>query len=183
MQLIDCPFCHKHVPPTQDGICPLCRSSVIDGSYHPLNSTESDNRSRKTLDKGVAEVKQVAIASFSNAVEANAALAHVENEGIMACLSDEHTIDAYGLYDVAVGGVKIMVAEEDAARATSVLNKKDIAISDKDDEIICPHCKSNDVKTVDNRWKSFLTILLLGFPIFSTRKRYECQSCEYDWKQ
>jgi hypothetical protein len=118
-------------------------------------------------------------------MEANVALSLVENEGIKACLSDENTVNAYSFYEFAVGGVKIMVAEEDAARAVSALNnrKQDVAIPAKDDEICCPRCKSRDVETIDTRWKAFLTILMLGVQLFSGRNRYECQSCGHSWKK
>ena len=45
----------------------------------------------------------------------------LESEGIETQLPDEHTLGVQPMYAAAIGGVRVMVHESDAARATELL--------------------------------------------------------------
>lgn len=63
----------------------------------------------------------ITIATFDTMPDAHIALGRLHAEGIAAHLADEHLVQTDWLYAIAVGGIKLQVAEEDVARATEVL--------------------------------------------------------------
>jgi len=63
----------------------------------------------------------VVIAEFDQVMKADLAKSRLEAEGIRAVLLDVQTILMNPLYSPALGGVKLAVADEDAARAREIL--------------------------------------------------------------
>jgi hypothetical protein len=63
----------------------------------------------------------IVIAEFGQLVKADLAKARLEAEGIRVVLLDAQTISMNPLYSPALGGVKLAVADEDAARARAIL--------------------------------------------------------------
>ncbi len=63
----------------------------------------------------------VVIAEFAQLVKADLAKARLEAEGIRVVLLDAQTISMSPFYSAALGGVKLAVADEDAARAREIL--------------------------------------------------------------
>jgi hypothetical protein len=83
-----------------------------------LEMTPSD--SPETLPEGLIEISR-----FRNPIEANIALTKLESEGIESFLFDEH-MNRTGLYppaaiDIGFRGVKLMVRESEAQRASHLL--------------------------------------------------------------
>lgn len=54
-------------------------------------------------------------------VDAHIALGRLQAEGIPATLADENLVQTDWLYSIAVGGIKLQVADADAGRARLVL--------------------------------------------------------------
>ncbi len=65
----------------------------------------------------------VVIASVSQPIEADLIKARLEADGIPVFLKDYETINANWLYSNLLGGVKIVVREDDAARAKQILDE------------------------------------------------------------
>ena len=65
----------------------------------------------------------ITIARFDNIMEASIARARLDAEGIAAFLADEHTVSMNWLLSNAIGGVRLQVADEDAAHALTVLEE------------------------------------------------------------
>ncbi|MEJ2344832.1 MAG: DUF2007 domain-containing protein [Gammaproteobacteria bacterium] len=63
----------------------------------------------------------VTVATFDNMVDAHIALGRLQAEGIPATLADENLVQTDWLYSIAVGGIKLQVADADAGRARLVL--------------------------------------------------------------
>ena len=61
------------------------------------------------------------IATYDDLPSAQIALGRLEAEGIVASLADHNLVQTDWLYAVAVGGIKLQVAPEDAERARAVL--------------------------------------------------------------
>ncbi len=57
--------------------------------------------------------------------DAHIALGRLLAEGIEARLADEHLVQTDWLYSIAVGGIKLQVAEVDAERAQRILARDD----------------------------------------------------------
>ena len=65
--------------------------------------------------------QSIIIARFDSMPEAHIAMGRLEAEGIEAWLADEHLVQTDWLYSIAVGGIKLQVAAEDAQRASKIL--------------------------------------------------------------
>lgn len=63
----------------------------------------------------------ITVATFDFTPEAHVAMGRLEAEGIPCVLTDEHLVQTDWLYGIAVGGIKLQVAPEDAPRALEVL--------------------------------------------------------------
>jgi len=66
--------------------------------------------------------KLITVASTSHTYEAHLIKTKLESEGIPAFIQDEHVVTANWLYSLAVGGVKVKVAQNDVERAKKVLD-------------------------------------------------------------
>lgn len=123
----------------------------------------------------------VTIATYSLPHEAHVARASLEATGIYVFIANEHTIGVQWFYSNALGGVRLMVKEKDAATALTILETdfseelgKEIPL----DESVCPACGSTDVEAYTIGAKSaFLTILLLGFPLLLVKHGIRCRRC------
>lgn len=67
--------------------------------------------------------KMKTIASYSKPEEAYLAASYLEGNGIEAHVRDDNIITANWLFSNAVGGVKLEVADEDAAKALELLSE------------------------------------------------------------
>ncbi|GAL10927.1 hypothetical protein JCM19233_1912 [Vibrio astriarenae] len=63
----------------------------------------------------------IVVARFSFPHEAHIAKANLESAGIESFIADEHTVNTQWLYSNAIGGVRLMVSEEDLEEATEIL--------------------------------------------------------------
>ncbi len=61
------------------------------------------------------------IARYDGMPDAHIAMGRLAAEGIESWLADEHLVQTDWLYSIAVGGIKLHVAEEDAKRALVIL--------------------------------------------------------------
>ena len=65
--------------------------------------------------------EMVVVAAFGRPIDAHLAKAQLEADGIQAFLLDEQAISVNPFYAPALGGVKLVVRAEDAARAREIL--------------------------------------------------------------
>lgn len=128
------------------------------------------------------------IATYGNPVEANIARTRLEEHGIKCRLDDANILASHPLLGSAVGGVKLIVREEDADAAAEVLagvvGQEEISLLDAewdtgeeedDDRLVasglsCPKCGSDNIgfgKLFHGYWA--LVILLSFGPIFIPR--------------
>ncbi len=61
------------------------------------------------------------IARYDGMPEAHIAMGRLAAEGIESWLADEHLVQTDWLYSIAVGGIKLNVADADAERALVIL--------------------------------------------------------------
>ncbi|MBN8550553.1 MAG: DUF2007 domain-containing protein [Deltaproteobacteria bacterium] len=117
------------------------------------------------------------IARYENVHEAELTRGLLESAGITAFVQDAHTVGVNWMLSNAIGGVKVAVRPEDAARAKEILGE--IATSDDSDAGwgACPNCGSRKLELRSERRMTNLTWLLLGIPLLFPRQRYYCTSC------
>lgn len=126
----------------------------------------------------------IIIARFSFPHEAHIAKASLEAAGIKSYIADEHTVNAQWLYSNALGGVRLLVSENDAEEACQLLNSDFSQSVENEADIIsdvtttCPFCGSNDLSPyTKGKRPAFLVFLLLGFPLFFLKHGYKCNHC------
>ena len=124
----------------------------------------------------------ITIASFSKPEEAHLLRLRLEAGGISAYIHDENTIQLNWLYSDAMGGVKVQIADTDFADAQSILNGGAIDPGGLENRP-CPCCLSPNTEMYDlPRRIFFISILVVGFPVFVTRNKWCCPKCNHKWK-
>ena len=132
--------------------------------------------------------------SLTFPTQAHMVQGYLESESIDTMLKDELTSQVNNLYSNAVGGVKVMVREEDYENAQKILQKGGYLNPEKVSQIEivyrtnatnkkqCPFCQSENIGKKKNPDVIMVIVsLLLGviFPIF---KRTDiCFDCGKEW--
>ena len=126
--------------------------------------------------------------------EAHMIQGYLESEGIVTILKDEMTTQVNNLYSNAVGGVKVMVREEDSENALLILKKggyinpekaqkmEVVYITPSTDKKQCPFCHSDNIgkkKSPDVITLIISLLLNVIFPIF--RRTDMCFDCGKEW--
>ncbi|MDB5272269.1 MAG: hypothetical protein JWO58_636 [Chitinophagaceae bacterium] len=65
----------------------------------------------------------VILQRFNSPIEANIVKGLLEANGIFSFLQDEHSIGINPLYNIALGGIKLIVTAEDEERARTLLSQ------------------------------------------------------------
>ena len=125
----------------------------------------------------------VTICSYSTPYEANMVKSQLEAAGIPAFVADEYTIGANWLYSNALGGVKVQVPAFLVHEAQLLLAAEpESPVPDEPAAEVCPACGSSNTETFLNKRSSFLTWLLLGFPLLLPSERKRCHDCGHEWR-
>lgn len=134
--------------------------------------------------EGEDEVNPVAIRTFNNPVEARIAQGLLESQGINSFVKDENM--GYN-YSFAVGGVKLMVREDEYEQALEILNAES-EIPDEPVATACPACGSNNVEKKQKF--NFLSLLALIFmlpantqPSGNSQMYWKCYMCGNKWEE
>jgi len=112
---------------------------------------------------------------FEYSTEANVVKSKLDSENIKTMLMDEKTIDSDPLISQAIGGVKLLVFNNDLEKAVEIY--KDIREYAKDEngkQIKCLACNSHRVLVAPLRRKNVFFML---FPFFE-RRRHICNDCK-----
>lgn len=115
----------------------------------------------------------------------------LEGEGIPCVIFDEHMVHNVPIYDLAVGGIRLKVREEDVEKALGILSTTGHADNPGANNgiIYCPNCNSTYVKTNPNlsaRLKeiiSAITSLLFLTRFFPQKKLYYCKQCGEEFER
>ena len=115
------------------------------------------------------------IATFPYSTEAQITKSKLEAEGISVILLDEKTIDSDPLISQAIGGVKLLVPDEDFERAVNIYNEiRHYELDSDDNPIPCPSCSSKRILIAPLERKNIFYML---FPFFEQTK-YICNDCK-----
>lgn len=103
------------------------------------------------------------VAHYTDPIEAHVARGLLASEGVEAHLGDEHLALANWEWRLAVGGVKLRVADRDVARAQGILRAMEAGDYALDDDA------SDDWQTPDREtWSSrlaWLALMLFSIPL------------------
>ena len=124
------------------------------------------------------------VATFSKPEEAHLFRMRLEAAGIPASVQDENLVQMDWLFSNAVGGVRVQIADRDVEAAREFLAADTPSPEPADaEDVVCPVCGSH--QTAPDEWPRrvfFLSLLLLGFPLFFGRRRWRCASCQHTFK-
>jgi len=123
--------------------------------------------------------------TFDNYIDATLTLGRLEEAGIQCWLKDENTATITPILTNAIGGIKLMVLEEDVSKATEILNKlKEI----KRKSFACPHCGSHNIEYITSNRKaanlvtSVLTWMLGSYAI-GIHQVWHCFDCNEEFEE
>lgn len=126
-------------------------------------------------------MQYIAIRSFDNYLYANILLSRLKEEGFNCHLKDENTITIDPLLSPAIGGMKLMVLEQDAPRITSLLDtlEKEYLAT-----VPCPNCRQRSLQLIKKTEKAgnFFEALfsqLINGSTQSETKLYRCTNCGF----
>lgn len=115
------------------------------------------------------------LAVFEYSTEAQLMVSKLGSENIRTMLMDEKTIDSDPLISQAIGGVKLLVHDDDFENAVTIYNNIRAYQKDKNgNDIHCVNCNSTRVLTAPLQRKNIFYML---FPFFE-KTRYICNQCK-----
>lgn len=128
-------------------------------------------------------MKMVPVISFDNYIDANIMLGKLQAEGITCFLRDEYTVTVDPILSNAVGGIKLVVPEDEASKARALLN---LFAQNKKTALECPQCHSHNVEYISNparsgNWLSAIIGFLFGSYALSIKKVYHCFDCGFEF--
>ncbi len=106
------------------------------------------------------------VASYHDPVQAQIARGLLQAEGIEAQLGDEHLALANWEWRLAIGGTRLRVAQEDAARACEILRALDAGEYAIDDDATPadPALRAPDRESASSRL-AWVALVLLNIPL------------------
>ncbi|MEH6534837.1 MAG: DUF2007 domain-containing protein [Psychroserpens sp.] len=115
------------------------------------------------------------LTTFPYSTEAQITKSKLEAEGISVMLLDEKTIDSDPLISQAIGGVKLLVANDDFEKALNIYNEiRPYEVDTNGNPIQCPSCNSNHILIAPLERKNLFYML---FPFFEKTKHI-CNDCK-----
>lgn len=127
-------------------------------------------------------MKFVQLRAYDEYITANLRLQQLEAEGIRCYLQDENTVTIDPILSNAIGGIKLMVYEEQWQRANELLH----AIEENyRKSAVCPRCGASDIHLVTNtkkagNWLSAIVTWLAGSYAVGMSQVYKCFNCGYE---
>ncbi len=140
-------------------------------------------------------MKYVSIAKYSESFQANIAKSRLENAGIHCIINNENLINTVWLSSEVVGGLELLVFEDDAEKAKELLDvsfdidentefvQEENGTGSNISNIFCPKCGSATVIQTDR--PDFFSFFM-NFLFFKKSDKIitlcECSKCGNKWK-
>ncbi|HZG23893.1 MAG TPA: DUF2007 domain-containing protein [Chitinophagaceae bacterium] len=123
----------------------------------------------------------VCIRAYDNYIKANLELSLLRQAGINCHLKDEYTVTIDPLLSPALGGMKLMVEEENRDQAFGILEESDRFYLKS---VPCPRCRHYTLEmiTETTQYKSLggrIKSLLINGQAERVKKFYRCENCSF----
>jgi hypothetical protein len=123
--------------------------------------------------------------SFANYMDAHILMGRLEEEGIRCLLKDENTVTIDPILTNAVGGIKVMVVEDQYERALGILEAIN---AEKRRTYSCPECGSSDIELITTprklrNWLGALGGFIFGDYAIGVSKVWRCFHCNAEFKE
>lgn len=138
----------------------------------------------------VGAMKLVTIRTFDNSVDAHIFRSKLESEGIRCYLFDDAMVSLNPIYNVALGGIKLKVGDEDAWRAKEIIAavENTPVTNEAGVPVTCPNCGSTDLyigfkssKGIRGILSAIFSFLLFVYPVYY-KSVYRCKNCGTEFK-
>ena len=114
------------------------------------------------------------LATFPYSTEAQVTKSKLEAEGFRVMLLDEKTVDSDPLISQAIGGVKLLVHNDNIDEALKIYNQIRSYEKDRNGKnMVCINCESTKILIAEPTRKNLFYML---FPFFEKTK-YRCNVC------
>ncbi len=125
----------------------------------------------------------ITIHSYDNYISAHIAMGRLEEDNIKCWLKDEYTITIDPILTNAIGGIKLMVASQQAERAVSILRKLE---NEHKALHPCPECNSLNIELVStprkaSNWVSAIFGFLFTSYAMPVEKVMHCFDCGHEF--
>ena len=125
----------------------------------------------------------VTLRSYDNYFLANITLTKLQDAGVECYLKDENTVTIDPILSNAIGGIKLVVKEDDAAEAREILQLFD---EEYLKSVKCPQCGAAEITLVtkpgvSNYLTAIFTWLFSSYAVGS-EQIYQCGNCGYESK-
>jgi predicted RNA-binding Zn-ribbon protein involved in translation (DUF1610 family) len=125
----------------------------------------------------------ITLRSFDNYFLASITLTKLQGAGVECYLKDENTVTIDPILSNAIGGIKIVVKEEDAAEAKKILQQFD---EEYLQSVKCPQCGAAQITLVtkpgaSNFITAILTWMFSNYAV-AAESIYQCGKCGYESK-
>ncbi|HSI61706.1 MAG TPA: DUF2007 domain-containing protein [Candidatus Saccharimonadia bacterium] len=127
----------------------------------------------------------ITIATFAKPEEAHLGRLRLERDGIPAYVADEHVLQLDWKLTNALGGVRLMVAEDDVEEALGILKAEPVCTeADAINSVTCPRCENQQPEFYLRPRRMMMLSLFFPLPwLFFTRwHRWKCQECDHTWR-
>lgn len=114
----------------------------------------------------------VVVAAFPTVDQANLLAARLRSAGVACELRDDATLGLNWAYTLALGGVKVTVADADEADALAILGEAPVG----EGLLVCPACGSGDV-VVRALSPAGAVLLATAVPLPLAMQKADCRAC------
>lgn len=121
--------------------------------------------------------------------EALIAHAKLKAEGFDCFLADDNMVRLHWFWSNAIGGIRLMVRDDESESALEVLAAEIPAeftadeVGEEYQQPACPNCSSRDVDfETMHRGVALAVLWAFSVPVPLTAMRWECDDCGYSWK-
>ena len=126
----------------------------------------------------------VTIWAFDNYIPAHIAMGRLQEEGIECWLKDENTVTIDPILSNAIGGIKLMVPEQDARRARGLLKRMEL---EHKSQTPCPRCGSSNIELIStprkaSNWLSALFGFFFSSYAMPVDQVYHCFDCSHEFQ-
>ena len=125
----------------------------------------------------------ITLRSFDNYFLASITFTKLQDAGVECYLKDEHTVTIDPILSNAIGGIKLVVKEQDAEEAKKILQQFD---EEYLQSVKCPQCGTPAITLVSKPGTSnFITAIftwLFSSYAIAPENIYQCGKCGYESK-
>jgi hypothetical protein len=171
-----------------DSLTPVARELLrSEMSGRGMEAPAAQREAKEISQSDDEALRPVMVGRYRDSPEALVAKSMLDSAGIESFLSDENLVRLDWFYSNLIGGIKLMVREEDAETARKLLEqnipeKLEVAGVGEYTQPPCPKCGSLDVSFDELNKKIAYPILFLGIPVPVNHKGGKCHACGHEWE-